>query len=317
MQIKRMVAAFFAAITLTITASAKTLVPVGRTVAVKLLSDGVMVVGVEDGISSQLEKGDIITHINDTEIDTVGQLRQLIDSSDGQQLCMTVNRDGQQVQISVTPILSQGSYKLGLWIRDSMTGIGTVTYYDPETGMFGALGHGVNDVDTGRLLPLEEGTIMSASVASVKKGSAGSPGQLVGDFMNMEEIGTVLKNTDYGIFGYLDADGDISTDAIAIASPDEVENGSAQIISNVEGDKAELFDVEIIRQNDSRDDRNMLIRVTDQKLLELTGGIVQGMSGSPIIQNGKLVGAVTHVLINNSATGYGIYIENMLDAAEQ
>ncbi len=312
MQTKRLAAAFFAAFALTITASAKQLVPVGKTVAVKMFSDGVMVVGVEEGLKSELEKGDVITHINDTEIDTVVQLKEIVNSCDGQELDVIVNRDGRQIETSVTPVSTDGAYKLGLWIRDSMAGIGTVTFFDPETGQFGALGHGVNDIDTGRLLPLEDGAIMGATVASVKKGQSGAPGQLTGSFDDLTDIGQVTANTDYGIFGILDNKSLWDGEVLETAEIDEIKNGPAQIISNVEGDKVERFDVEIIKQNDSRDDRNMVIKVTDEKLLEITGGIVQGMSGSPIIQNGKLVGAVTHVLVGDPTKGYGVYIENMM-----
>lgn len=316
MQIIRLAAAFFAAFTLTITASAKSLVPVGKTVAVKMFSDGVMVVGVEEGVTSLLEKGDVITHINNTEIDTVIQLKEIVNSCDGQELDVRVNRDGHSIKTSVTPITADGAYKLGLWIRDSMAGIGTVTFYDPETGQFGALGHGVNDVDTGRLLPLEDGAIMGSAVAAVKKGQSGSPGQLTGSFDDMKDIGKVTANTEYGIFGVLNDKSQWNGETLETAEISEIENGHAQIISNVRGDRVEWFDVEIVKQNDSRDDRNMVIKVTDERLLDITGGIVQGMSGSPIIQNGKLVGAVTHVLVGDPTKGYGVYIKNMMKHGE-
>ncbi|MBE6992202.1 MAG: SpoIVB peptidase [Ruminococcaceae bacterium] len=316
MQIIRLAAAFFAAFTLTITASAKSLVPVGKTVAVKMFSDGVMVVGVEEGMASELEKGDVITHINDTEIDTVIQLKEIVNSCDGHELDVRVNRDGHVINTGVTPVTSDGAYKLGLWIRDSMAGIGTVTFYDPATGQFGALGHGVNDVDTGRLLPLEDGAIMGSEVASVKKGQAGTPGQLTGRFDDMTDIGKVTLNTEYGIFGVMNDKNLWTGETLETAKTNEIKNGPAQIISNVQGDEVQRFDVEIIKQNDSRDDRNMVIKVTDERLLAITGGIVQGMSGSPIIQDGKLVGAVTHVLVGDPTKGYGVYIENMIKHGE-
>lgn len=305
-------------------ASAAELVPMGTAVGVRLFSDGIMVVGtaqVESDTGSRspadeggLEKGDIITRVNDEEVTSAQEFRELVLASGGEDLAVTATRDGETLELELTPVMSDGAYKLGIWIRDSLAGIGTMTYYDPASGRFGALGHGVNDVDTGQLLPLMEGAVMDTQVASVKKGKAGAPGQLEGDFDVIKDIGTVDANTNGGIFGQLRDVTEVTEQALETADKSQVKNGPAYILSNVEGDKVEKFQVEIVKQLPLADDgyRNMVVKVTDQRLLELTGGIVQGMSGSPIIQEGKIIGAVTHVLVNDPTKGYGIYIENML-----
>ena len=215
---------------------------------------------------------------------------------------------------------TDGAYKLGAWIRDSMAGIGTLTFYDPETGAFGALGHGINDVDTALLMPLESGSIMYATVADVKKGESGSPGELHGAFQVDRDMGELYANTGSGVFGTLTDDS--LTDGlrpVPVAARREVKLGGATILSNVAGDTVEEYAVEITKvyPGSGGDTRELMVKVTDPRLLEATGGIVQGMSGSPILQNGKLVGAVTHVLVNNPTEGYGILAETMLAQTPQ
>ena len=223
------------------------------------------------------------------------------------------------MELTATPQRGQdGVYRHGAWIRDSIAGIGTMTFYDPATRTFAALGHGVTDTDTAMLMPLASGAVMEASVKAVKAGAPGAPGEMRGDFDLEEDMGTLYANTDCGIFGTLDEGCKVDTSrALPIASREEVETGRATILSTVQGDTTEEYDVVIEKiYSPSTETRNLLVRVTDDRLLEKTGGIVQGMSGSPIIQNGKLVGAVTHVLVNDPTRGYGILIENMLEAAE-
>lgn len=317
-------AAVMLAFVMSTSASAAELVPMGNAVGVRLFSDGIMVVGTalvesdegsccpaEDG---GLEKGDIITHVNDEEVSSAQEFRELVCSSGGEDLAVTATRDGRTLELELTPVMSGGCYKLGVWIRDSLAGIGTMTYYDPATGRFGALGHGVNDVDTGQLLPLMEGALMETQVSGVIKGKPGAPGQLEGDFASITDIGQVDANTNAGIFGQLEDAKEAVQQPLETADKSQVKNGPAYILANVEGDKVEQFQVEIVKQLPLAGSgyRDMVVKVTDQRLLDLTGGIVQGMSGSPIIQEGKLVGAVTHVLVNDPAKGYGIYIENMM-----
>ena len=216
--------------------------------------------------------------------------------------------------VRVSPTITPEGPKLGVFLRQGVTGIGTVTYYDPQSKSFGILGHGVND-SSGKLLQLTSGNVYEARVSSVRKGYSGEPGQLMGALTSQDPIGQIRRNTVLGVFGACQIP--FAAQALPVGASDTVKTGSATILSTVSGQDTREYSVEILkiypatRQNG----RNLLIRVTDPQLLEATGGIVQGMSGSPIIQDGKLVGAVTHVLVNDPTTGYGIFIENMLDAA--
>ena len=303
-------------------------IPMGTAVGIKLFSDGVLVVGVSGvetekgsvspGRQSGLKAGDIITHINGSEVDTVEQVQKVLERQGDEQLTIQAVRSDKNLQLTAQAVENrQGVRQLGVWLRDSMAGIGTVTYYDPNSGAFGALGHGINDTDTATLMPMETGSIMPASVSDVKKGLPGQPGELRGEFDLKRDLGVLSANTRQGVFGC--ADGlplPAGAKPVPMGKKDEVKVGKATILSNVRGTQVEEFDVELVCvDKGSTGNKNMLLKVTDPELLELTGGIVQGMSGSPIIQDGKLVGAVTHVLVNDPTRGYGIFIENMLDAA--
>lgn len=303
-------------------------IPMGTAVGIKLFSDGVLVVGlsgvetesgsVSPGKQSGLKAGDVITHINGSEVDTVEQVQKLLEQQGQEQLTIQAVRSDKNLQLTAQAVENrQGVRQLGVWLRDSMAGIGTVTYYDPNSGAFAALGHGINDTDTATLMPLESGSIMPATVSDVKKGLPGQPGELRGEFDLKRDLGTLSANTVRGIFGVAEGlDLPEGAKAVTVAKKSEVRTGKATILSNVRGTQVEEFDVELVCVDQaSEGNKNMLLKVTDPELLELTGGIVQGMSGSPIIQDGKLVGAVTHVLVNDPTRGYGIFIENMLDAA--
>lgn len=308
----------------------RTVIPMGRAVGIKLFSDGVLVVGfseipTEEGKAAPakecgLKEGDIITHINSEEVDTIEQVQSLLQDLEGGQMSIRCLRGEKQIQMTVQPVKcsSDGAYKLGAWIRDSMAGIGTMTYYDPQSGTFGALGHGINDVDTALLMPLQSGGVMEASVTDVKKGTKGTPGALQGAFKTAQDVGELWANTSGGVFGTL-ADTDLAKGLtpMEVAAPSEIQVGEATILSNIAGETVEEYTVEITKVYlaDDGDTRDLMLTVTDPRLLETTGGIVQGMSGSPILQNGKIVGAVTHVLVNDPTTGYGIFLENMLNAA--
>lgn len=307
-------------------ASPAIVVPVGRAVGIKLFSDGVVVVGTSEVASEGgnvnpakdcgLREGDIITHINSTEVDTIEEVSALLQELEGQTMSIRAIRDEKQVQLTATPVLcpADGAYKLGAWIRDSMAGIGTVTFYDPATGAFGALGHGINDTDTALLMPLESGSILPATVAGVEKGRSGAPGQLKGVFDTASTLGLLRANTAGGVFGTLTDGHWVDGAAMEVAERDEVKPGPAEILCNISGDRVDKFQVEIAKVFAEREDdcRDYLIKVTDQRLLDATGGIVQGMSGSPILQNGKIVGAVTHVMVDDPTSGYGIYVGRML-----
>ena len=294
------------------------LVPVGHTVGIKLFSKGVVVVKLSDGGTPAkacgLRTGDVIVQCGGSTVTSSEQFQSLLQTCGGTAE-LEVRRNGDSMTLSVEPERNdQGVYCIGAWIRDSMAGIGTMTYYDPATSTFGALGHGITDVDTAQLMPFSNGSILPSTVKAVKKGEAGSAGELRGDFDLTGDLGGLYANTSSGVFGTLEA-------AYAPAQAQAVPTGQpaagpAVIRSNVQGDEVREYDIKILKTvPGSNDGRDMVISVTDPALVETTGGIVQGMSGSPILQDGKLVGAVTHVLLNDPTKGYGISIENMLKAA--
>ncbi len=304
-------------------------VPVGRAVGIKLFSDGVLVVGFSQipaaggntapAKECGLREGDIITHINASEVDTIEEVQAEIASLAGEEMSIRAIRDGKQVQLTAQAVkcATDGSYKLGAWLRDSMAGIGTVTWYDPITHAFGALGHGINDVDTAQLMPMESGGVLSASVDGVKKGKWGEPGELHGSFALDKDIGELSANTHSGIFGTLSGEELIHMAPVEVATAEQVETGPAVIYSNISGNEVREYTVEITKLfPDAEDGRDMMVKVTDPELLSATGGIVQGMSGSPILQNGRLVGAVTHVLVGDPTQGYGILAQRMLKVGE-
>lgn len=313
------------------TAAPRTLVPLGRAVGIKMFSDGVMVVGLSDitGESGPvsparacgLRTGDIITHINSAEVDSIEAVQTVLQEAAGQRMSIRAVRGEKDMQFTAQAVkcTTDGAYKLGAWIRDSMAGIGTMTFYDPASGQFGALGHGINDVDTALLMPLESGSVMYASVSGVQKGESGVPGELHGVFQLEHDIGSLYANTAGGVFGTLTDNSFVSGGkAMEVADRTDVRTGSATILSNIAGDSVEEYQVEITKvfSGAAGDTRDLMIKVTDPRLLQTTGGIVQGMSGSPILQNGKFVGAVTHVLVNDPTQGYGILVSSMLDHAD-
>ena len=297
------------------------LVPVGSTVGIRLDAQGLVVVGFDpNGVSAAreagLEKGDVICSVNGTEVDDCTAFRELVADGGGAPLEIGVQRDGETLSLEVQPEDDGSGYRLGVSLRDSMAGIGTVTFYDPERHLYGALGHGVNEVETMILLPLESGEILPSSVVEVQKGASGAPGMLKGAFNTSQTLGTVEANTDHGIFGHTTgALGNGKT--VPVADSREIHTGKATILSNVNNTEVQEFEVEITKLFPTADGsgRDMLLTIKDPRLLKITGGIVQGMSGSPILQDGKLVGALTHVLVNDPTRGYGIFIENMLEAA--
>lgn len=301
-------------------ASAKMLIPVGHTVGIKLFSRGVLVVKLSDGETPAqacgLQTGDVILKCGGISVTSTEQFQALLQKNQDTEMDLQVRRGAEPLKLAVEPVKNQqGQWSIGAWIRDSMAGIGTLTYYDPEDGSFGALGHGITDIDTALLMPFSSGSILPSKVKAVKKGAVGSAGELRGDFDLESNLGTLRANTDQGVFGV--ADSAALTPTLRQAVPaGKAHAGSATILSNVEGDTVQEYAIEILKTSDAAGDgRDLLLSVVDPALLEITGGIVQGMSGSPILQDGCLVGAVTHVLLNDPSKGYGICIENMLNAA--
>ncbi len=307
-------------------------IPGGKTVGIKLFTKGLMCVGTEKltgengafvdaAAQVDLKNADMILRVDGVELHTVEQFGKIVENSGGKSLKLMIERDGKTEEKELTPVKTKDGYKLGIWVRDSTAGIGTITFLNQENQVYGALGHPITDVDTGALMPVEQGSVSDTEIVDVKKGTRGEPGELRGLFdQSGTNRGVILKNTRNGIYGVMEKGycAGVSNNALPVASKGQVHAGKAEIYANVEGDKVEKFEIEITKiMKYAMDDKNMVISVTDKRLLDLTGGIVQGMSGSPVIQNGKLVGAVTHVFVNDPTRGYGIFIENMLAEAEK
>ena len=285
------------------------LIPVGETVGISIQMKGVLVAGVTQVQTDRgslcpakeagLQAGDVITAVEDSPVENAAELIAAVEAQNGGPVRMSLQRNGETRSVCVTPVREQsGALRLGLWLRDGVAGIGTVTYIDPATGAFGALGHGVNDVDTGVLLPVSRGDICRAQIVDVKRGASGAPGELAGSFDPGDVIGCINRNTVCGIFGTVTGGFGALRPAMPVGSPEEVRKGAATILTCVAGQEPAEYEVEIARSGMAAGSgRDLTVHVTDPALLERTGGIVQGMSGSPIIQNGKLVGAVTHVCV--------------------
>lgn len=300
-------------------------IPGGTPFGVEMFTQGVVAIKTEnvktDGKSccpaseGGIEVGDTIKSVNGDVVLSNSQLSDIVNKSDGEPLRFVVSRNGNSFNTEVTPVdTGDGEYKIGLWIRDSSAGIGTVTFYCEENNGFAGLGHGICDVDTGGLLPLDHGEIINASIDTVTKGIKGTPGSLNGHFKYSGAMGTLSDNMETGVYGTVENIPGGLTNAVSVASIQEVQTGSATVLTTLSGDEPKEYDIEIesIGYDENNKTKNMVIRITDQELLNKTGGIVQGMSGSPILQNGKLVGAVTHVFVNSPDRGYAIFAENML-----
>ncbi len=302
-----------------------TLIPIGKTAGIKLLSDGAIVVDISESLpenpakSAGIKKGDIIKKADNKQILCNYDLKEIITKSNGKEIKIEILRDGKAMTVNAKPVKSKnGECALGIMIRDSIAGIGTITYYNPENNTYGALGHAISDSDTGLIIPVNFGELMRSGISGVKKGKSGNPGELIGEYDIKTEIADIKINCESGIFGTMkNADSFKGLKEYPVAKKEEIKRGKASILTNVSGEEVCEYEVEITTiYHDGEKTKNMVIKVTDPKLLEKTGGIVQGMSGSPIVQNGKLVGAVTHVFVNDPTRGYGIFIENMLAEAE-
>ena len=305
--------------------------PGGISIGVKINNKGALVVGYSDistheGLSESpgkvagIELGDIIEEVNGENIETCSDLISKVKTCRNDEMTVKILRGNSEITKKVSLIKEDNEYKIGLWVRDSTAGIGTLTFYDKDSKTFGALGHPITDGDTNVSFNIKSGTLLRSSVLSIKKGERGNPGEIKGLFINENEsIGNIEKNTNSGIYG--DGSAELINPnfnkAMTVAYRDEIKEGHAQIITTVEDGGAKAYDIEILKllPQDEPGSKSMIIKIVDPVLLEKTGGIVQGMSGSPIIQNGKIIGAVTHVLINKPDVGYGIYIEWMLQDA--
>ncbi|MCD8158246.1 MAG: SpoIVB peptidase [Clostridiales bacterium] len=294
----------------------------GDIVGVKIDMEGVMVLGLSSFQSKEgraepaadiLKPGDILLYADNIKLSSKERLMEAMEKSRGEPLTLTVSRNNRNISLSVTPELSEeGGYKLGIWIRDSTQGLGTLTFYDKETGRFGALGHGITDVDTGKIMSVSRGKICSAEIGTIVKGKKGSPGEILGDINFDNCLGEISENNKLGIYGNIYG-GYKGGKTYKIGRKSEIHTGEAYILSGIDGTvKKYSVKIENIIPFSAESSKCMTIKITDEKLLDLSGGIIQGMSGSPIIQNDKIIGAVTHVFLNNPERGYGIFIENML-----
>jgi len=305
------------------------LMPAGIPIGIYVKTKGVLVVGIGefegDGGKTLspakyiLQPGDYILALDGEELDDKARLVEIITNSEGRAMVFTVQRDEEEIELMMRPELNKtGEYKMGIWVRDNAQGVGTMTYI-MEDGTFGALGHGINDVDISTLMVLESGSLYRTDIINITRGVNGAPGELTGfiEYNEQNVLGEITNNTPYGIFGSISVNSKAIRDGefIPIGLKQDIRRGPAKIICSI-NDVPTSYEVEITEiflENDNVN-RGIVLKITDPKLLSLTGGIVQGMSGSPIIQDGKLIGAVTHVLVNDSTSGYGIFIENMLTA---
>lgn len=298
------------------------LIPGGQAVGVALKTQGVLVVagGKE---KSLLRVGDVIVAVNGEATKSAAQLSQLVNASEQETVTLSVQRAGKAVSIEADAPKDEtdGKRRLGVWVRDSTAGVGTLSFIDPVTGAYGALGHAIVDADTGKTLSVLDGAVMRATVVGVVRGQSGKAGELRGSFLKEnDQIGTLTVNGAYGIYGRMAQDSvSLYPQGLPAASRSEVHPGAASIISTVDEAGPREYAIEIVRciSQSQPDQKGMILRVTDERLLQMTGGIVQGMSGSPILQDGKIVGAVTHVYLSDSAQGYGMYIDWMLEQSDR
>lgn len=303
-------------------------VPLGNAIGMKLYTKGVLVVGMSQietdknekkkpYENSGIEQGDTILEINNNIVGNTEELIKEVENSKGNTINIKYLRDDKTMQTDITPVKSKNTYKIGLWVRDAAAGVGTLTFYEPSTNLFMALGHGISDIDTEEIVNIANGELVTANIVSITKGRKGYPGEIRGTIDEGKTIGTIYKNTNFGVYGmiknknYLEAD---LTQEMEVAPRNEIKEGKAQIICQLENSAKKKYDIEIekVYINNNQNNKSMLIKITDKELLEKTGGIIQGMSGAPIIQEGKFVGAVTNVLVNDPTQGYGVFADIMI-----
>lgn len=297
----------------------------GESFGIKLYTDGVIIVGIRDVETDKgkcnpakeagLEKGDIIIEINGKKVYSADSVTDILNDNNGNDYKITIKRNGNYKEFLLKPAYSssQGCYKVGLWVRDSTAGVGTITYYDKSNNTVSALGHPITDVDTNEIMPILDGEAVRATVTKIYKSKAGEAGSLCCEFTN-DIIGTLKKNCQSGIYGKYTCTLK-NTYEYEVASPNEIVRGPVQILCTIDSGKAKFYNAQISRisYRENKKGKNMVVKITDERLLEKTGGIVQGMSGSPIIQNGKLVGALTHVIVDSPEKGYAIFAQDMVD----
>lgn len=305
-----------------------TVIPLGTAIGMKLYTKGVLVVGMSQintdnnektkpYENSGIEQGDMILAINNKEVSNTDELIGEVNNSSGNSIKIKYLKNNETLETSITPVKSKNEYKIGLWVRDAAAGVGTLTFYEPSTNSFMALGHGISDIDTEKIVEISNGELITANIVSIKKGEKGKPGEMKGTIDSGNKIGEISKNTNLGVYGnvtnksYLGID---SNNEMEVATRSEIKEGRAQIICQLDNNEKNKYNIEIekIYTMNNEDNKSMLIKVTDEELLNKTGGIIQGMSGAPIIQNGKFVGAITNVLVNDPTQGYAIFADMMI-----
>ena len=302
--------------------TSRQVIPLGSAFGIKLFTDGVIVASLSDIYTEEgvccpaaeagILPGDYLLQADGQDIPDNGALARYIGSSQGEAISFQVRREDQVFSVEVTPVYGEGSFKTGMWVRDSAAGIGTLTFYDPATGVFAGLGHGICDMDTNGVMALKSGEPAPITLSGIVKGQADSPGQLRGYFSSEESLGTLLANRETGVYGTLHQAP--AGEAVETLTREEVATGPVQLLVSLDETGPQLYEAEIQEMiNRDKTTKNLVVQVTDPRLLERTGGIVQGMSGAPILQNGKLAGAITHVFTEDPTLGYGIFISNMLE----
>ena len=299
-------------------------VPIGKIIGLKLYTNGILVVGTsenEENVKKHLniDPGDIILEINGKIVNTIDELKENVNKSKGNSIELKILRAGNTFNTNIIPTKIEGEkYQLGLWVKDAATGVGTMTFYEPQTQKFGVLGHGITDSDTNNLIKIDYGDLVTAKVISLKKGIENDPGEIKGTIINSQSIGKINKNTQFGVFGTLNNLTALNIDTskeIEIASREEIKEGDARIICSVNtsnSPKEYKIEIEKIYIENDYNNKSMLIKIVDEDLLNETGGIIRGLSGAPIIQNGKFVGAVTNVLVSNPEIGYAVFADMMI-----
>jgi SpoIVB peptidase len=303
-------------------------IPIGTAIGMKLYTKGVLVVGMSQikdendekkrpYENSGIEQGDTIIAINNNEVSNTNELIEEVNNSNGNAITVKYEKNNETLETSITPVKSGNEYKLGLWVRDAAAGVGTLTFYEPNTNSFMALGHGISDIDTEKIVDIASGELITASILTIKKGVKGTPGEIRGTIENGNNIGKIGKNTNLGVYGTVTNKNYLNIsvmEEMEVATRSEIQEGKAQIICQLDNNGRKTYEIEIekIYLANNTDNKSMLIKVTDKELLEKTGGIIQGMSGAPVIQNGKFVGAVTNVLVNDPTQGYAIFGDMMI-----
>lgn len=305
-----------------------TVIPIGSSIGMKLYTKGVLVVGMSQidtdnntkekpYENSGIEQGDTIIEVNNNEIGNTDELIEEVNNSNGEAISIKYVRNNQTMQTSITPVKSDNEYKIGLWVRDAAAGVRNINFYEPDTNMFMSLGHGITDIDTEQIVEIANGELVTANIISINKGEKGKPGEIRGTIDNGYEIGDIYKNTNFGVYGTLKNTKYLSIDTskeMEVATREEIQEGEATILCQLDnsGPKEYKIEIEKIYISNNEDNKSMLIKITDESLIEKTGGIIQGMSGAPIMQNGKFIGAITNVLVNDPTQGYAIFGDMMI-----